>query len=292
MFLGIILGLTSAFIWATTSLAIKAQADRINPLSFNAFRMFVGAIFAFALLPFFGGARAFAQVPPDAAVLLAVSSIIGIAIGDMLYFWSLSQIGAARALPLSGTYPLFTWAIAVPLLGEQITATAMFGTALVLIGVCLLSPGNGTVVRADARTQRIATFAAIAAAVLWAIATTMLKIGMQESPHVIVVNAVRLPVAALGSALVTQWYSGSGAWNGYNRKNLPGLIALALYSTGIGMIVWTLTVEYAGAARAALLNTAAPLIGVPLSVVFLQERVTPQVAIGTLLAMCGVWLIL
>jgi drug/metabolite transporter, DME family len=292
MILGIILGLISAFIWATTSLAIKAQADHINPLSFNAFRMFIGALFTFALVPFFGGVQAFAQVPPDAVIVLALSSIIGIAIGDMLYFWSLSQIGASRALPLSGTYPLFTWAIAVPLLGEPVTVSAMIGTALVLLGVYLLSPGNGTTISADARTQRLATFAAIAAAALWAIATTLLKIGVQESPHVIIVNAVRLPVAAIGGALVARWRVGASTWDGYNRQSLPRLVMLALYSTGIGMIIWTLTVNFAGAARAALLNTAAPLIGVPLSVVFLQERVTLKVTVGTLLAACGVWLIL
>jgi drug/metabolite transporter (DMT)-like permease len=81
-------------------------------------------------------------------------------------------------------------------------------------------------------------------------------------------------------------------WDGYTRASLPKLTLLALYSTGIGMIVWTLTVEYAGAARASLLNTASPLIGVPLSVVFLRERVTRLVALGTLLSVLGVWLIL
>jgi DME family drug/metabolite transporter len=292
MLLGIILGLISAFIWATTSLAIKAQADHINPLSFNAFRMMVAAVFTFAILPFFGGAQAITQVPPNAVIMLAVSSVIGIAIGDILYFWSLSQIGASRALPISGTYPLFTWAIAVPLLSEQITASAVIGTALVLIGVYLLSPGEGTAIHADARTQRLAAFAALGAAALWAVATIMLKIGVQESPHVIVVNAIRLPVAAIASALIARWQGSPSTWSGYNRKNLPRLIALALYSTGIGMIVWTLTVDFAGAARAALLNTTAPLIGVPLAVVFLQERVTSKVALGTLLAVFGVWMIL
>jgi DME family drug/metabolite transporter len=292
MTLGIVFGLTSAFIWATTSLAIKAQADHINPLSFNAFRMFIATIFTFALLPFFGGIPALLQVPSGAALLLSVSSIIGIAIGDALYFWSMTKIGAARALPLSGTYPLFTWAIAVPLLGEQITASALIGTAFVVLGVYLLSPGNGTNVHADARTERWGMLAAIAGAALWAVATTMLKIGIEESPHVIIVNAIRLPVAAIASALVAHWQGGAVTWKSYNRKNLPHLIALAMYSTGIGMIVWTLTVEYAGAARAALLNTAAPLIGVPLSVLFLHERVTPKVAVGTLLAVFGVWLIL
>lgn len=292
MVIGIILGLISAFIWATTSLAIKEQADRINPLSFNAFRMFIATIVTFVLLPFFGGAPAIAQVPSGAIIVLATSSIIGIAIGDALYFWSMTKIGAARALPISGTYPLFTWAIAVPLLGEQITATALIGTAFVVLGVYFLAPGNGTNIHADARTERLGMLAAIVAAALWAIATTMLKIGIQESPHVIVVNAIRLPVAAIASALIAQWSGGWRVWDGYTRKNLPRLLTLAMYSTGIGMIVWTLTVEYAGAARAALLNTAAPLIGVPLSVIFLHERVTPKVVVGTLLAVFGVWLIL
>jgi len=292
MLLGILLGLISAFIWATTSLAIKAQAAQTHPISFNAFRMFVATIFTFALLPFFGGIESIQQVPSGALLLLAVSSIVGIAIGDSLYFWSMTKIGAARALPISGTYPLFTWALAVPLLGEPITLEALFGTVLVVGGVYLLSPGDGANVHADARMERWGVVAALAGAALWALATTMLKIGAQQSPHVIVVNAIRLPVAALASAFVAQLYGGARVWDGYARKDLPRLIALAMYSTGLGMIVWTLTVEYAGAARAALLNTAAPLIGVPLSVIFLHERVTPKVIVGTLLAVFGVWLIL
>lgn len=292
MLLGILLGLLSAFIWATTSLAIKAQADQTNPISFNAFRMFVATIFTFALLPFFGGVSAFASIPPNAVLVLATSSVVGIAVGDSLYFWSMTKIGAARALPISGTYPLFTWALAVPLLNEPITDTDLLGTLLVVIGVYLLAPNDDTRTVIDARVARWGVLSAIAAAALWALATTMLKIGVQQSPHVIVVNAIRLPVAALASALVAQLYGGARVWSGYTRQNLPRLVALAMYSTGLGMIVWTLTVDYAGAARAALLNTAAPLIGVPLSVIFLHERVTRQVVLGTLLAVLGVWLIL
>lgn len=292
MLLGIILGLLSAFIWATTSLAIKAQAAQTNPLSFNAFRMFVATIFTFALLPFFGGLPAITQTPSGAILVLATSSVIGIAVGDGLYFWSMTKIGAARALPISGTYPLFTWAIAVPLLGEPITPEALIGTVLVVAGVYLLSPSNGADVHVDARMERWGMLAAIGGALLWAVATTMLKIGVQQSPGVIVVNAIRLPVAAITSAVVAQGYGGWRVWEGYTRQNLPRLVALAMYSTGIGMIVWTLAVDYAGAARAALLNTAAPLIGVPLSVIFLRERVTRQVVMGTLLAVFGVWLIL
>jgi DME family drug/metabolite transporter len=292
MLLGIFFGLASAFIWATASLAIKAQSDRIDTSSFNAFRMVVGTLFMLALLPFSGGWTALTQVPAAAAILLAVSSIIGVAMGDTLYFWSMTKIGASRALPISGAYPLFTWALAITLLGERITLEAMFGTVLVLAGVYLISPRIGPASRSDARTDRIGIIAALAAAALWAIATTLLKVGLQDGTPVVIVNLIRLPVAAIATALFTQRQFGLRVWRGYNWKTLPMLVLLAVYSTGIGMIVWTLTVDYAGAARASLLNTAAPLIGVPLSAVFLREHVTAKIAAGTLLSVVGIWMIL
>ncbi|HEX7586790.1 MAG TPA: DMT family transporter [Anaerolineae bacterium] len=292
MLLGVLLGLASAFIWATASLAIKAQSDRIDTSSFNAFRMIVGTLFMVALFPFFGGWDALTQVPATAVILLAVSSIIGVAMGDTLYFWSMTKIGASRALPISSTYPLFTWALAVPLLGEKLTIAAMVGTVLVLAGVYLLSPRVGIVSPIDARTDRIGIIAALAAAALWAVATMLLKVGLQDGTPVVIVNLIRLPVAAIATGLFTQHRFGLQVWRGYNLKTLPMLVLLAVYSTGIGMIIWTLTVDYAGAARASLLNTAAPLIGVPLSALFLRERVTRKIAVGTLLSVVGIWMIL
>jgi len=292
MVTGVILGLVSAFVWATTSLIIKAQSDRIDTSSFNAFRMFVAGILAIALLPFFGGVQSILQMPLSATLWLALSSIIGIAMGDTLYFWGLTKIGASRALPISGTYPLFTWALAIPLLGEKITMNALLGTALVVLGVYFLAPRAEPTIHADARTERLAILGTLLAAFLWAIATTMFKVGLQESPDVIVVNAIRIPIAAIGAAIIAYRRKGLAAWHGYNRQALPGLILLAIYSTGIGMILWTLTVDYVGAARAALINTAAPIMGVPLSAIFLKENVTPKVAMGTLLSVVGIWFII
>ena len=292
MYLGILLGLTSAFIWATTSLAVKAQSDRIDTSSFNAFRMIVGTVFMLALFPFFGGWTALTQVPATAVILLAVSSIIGVAAGDTLYFWSMTKIGASRALPISSAYPLFTWALAIPLLGEKLTLEAMIGTALVIAGVYLLSPSVETVSPLNIRADRVGILAALGAAALWAIATMLLKVGLQDGTPVVIVNLIRLPVAAIATVLFTQRKFGVKVWRGYNLKTLPMLALLAVYSTGIGMVVWTLTVDYAGAARAALLNTAAPLIGVPLSAVLLSERVTAKIAVGTLLSVVGIWMIL
>ena len=288
--IGLVLGLTSAFIWATSSLAVKAWSERVDTLALNAFRMTVAALFFLALAPFFGGLGALAQLTTTSQIAIAASVLIGVALGDSLYFWSLTQIGAARAMPISGTYPLFTWALAVPLLGEPISVNALIGTAIVLVSLVLLAPTAQDA--AQTRANRAGVVAALVASVVWAIATVLMKIGMQDKVDVIIFNAFRLPFGAVALLIIARQRLGKEVWRGFDVKSLPALIALALYSTGLGALVWTWSVEYVGAARAALLVMLAPLIGAPLAVLFLRERMTRKIAVGTLMSVVGIWLIL
>lgn len=271
---------------------MKTQSEQVDALSANTFRMVVAAIVFLLLLPFFGGLGALAQISTPARLALTVSFVAGIALGDTLYFWSMTQIGVARAMPLSSIYPLFTWVLAVPILGELITPQAIAGTALVLSGVYLLTPKIEQISQVDARARRIGTIAAIVAAILWAISTTLLKIGMEDNVNVVVLNSFRMPVGAAIMLAMAYRRSGRNVWRGFNRQNLPSMFVMAIYSTGIGMTLWTLAVEYGGAARASLLVTLAPLIGVPLSVLFFKERLTQAIILGTIISVAGIWLIL
>src|SRR5581483_7029337 len=196
MSLGIFFASTAAVIWATSSLMVKAQAAQVDTLSFNAFRVVVGALFFIVLLPFFGGWRLVAQLTPTTMVTLAVSVVLGFCIGDSLYFWSMTKIGASRAMPISGVYPVLTWVLAVPLLGEKITPQALFGTVLVIVALYLLSrekpadadeanemliaPSAGVEPRdVSPRTRYLGISAAVFAAAMWACSTTLLRLGIQ-----------------------------------------------------------------------------------------------------------------
>lgn len=339
MTLGIFSGLTAAFIWATTSLLVKVNAARVDTLSFNAFRVIIGAMFFYVLLPFFGGAQLIAQLPLQTVLVLSVSVVLGFCIGDSIYFWSMTKIGASRTMPISGVYPVFTWLIAVPLLGEKITLPAVLGTILVVIALYLLGrehpadavesneksravtlneDGIGLTVSVNAReliappkqdeprgiskdTRYLAIAAAVFAAFAWACSTTLLRLGFQMQEPVtlyenfqqtVLLGAVRLTAAALVLLPITQLLKGSQVWQIYRGRELPKLVGLAMYSTGIGSLFFVLGVALAGAARAALLNSASPLIGVVFSWIFLREKITRRVWLGTALALVGVWLVL
>jgi len=292
MLTGIFFGLVSASLWATTSLAVKAQSANVDTFSFNAFRMGIGALLFLLLLPFFGGWDALMGLTSTSRAALGISIICGGVIGDSIYFWSMTQIGAARAMPLSGIFPIFTWALAVPILGEQITPWAILGTAFVIGGLVLLAPANAATVNKDPRRNRLGVIAAIVAAMMWALSTTMIKIGLADGTNIVAINSFRLPLGAIVLSLLIARFGDKNIWQGYTRANLPLLIGISLLSVGLGSIFWILSVQYAGAARASLVNAMAPLIGAPLAVIFLRERITWRIALGTCLAVLGVALVI
>ena len=292
MLTGIFFGLISASLWATTSLAVKAQSARVDTFSFNAFRMAIGALLFLVLLPFYGGWDALMSLTTLSRAALGISIICGGVIGDSLYFWSMTQIGAARAMPLSGIFPIFTWVLAVPILGEPITPQAIIGTGFVLGGLFMLAPANAATENKDPQRNRLGVLAAIIAAMMWALSTTLLKIGLADGTNIIAINSFRLPLGAIVLSLLIARFGDKNIWQGYTRASLPLLIGISLLSVGLGSVFWILSDQYAGAARASLVNAMAPLIGAPLAVIFLRERITWKIALGTCLAVLGVGLVI
>ncbi len=71
-------------------------------------------------------------------ILLAISSVIGIVIGDTFYFRSLQILGPRRALMVSTTSPLFATIIGWVVLGESLTAVSMFGILLTFTGITIV----------------------------------------------------------------------------------------------------------------------------------------------------------
>ncbi len=319
MSLGMLFSFGAALIWATTSLMVKANAGRVDTLSFNAFRVVVAGIFFLALAPFFGGVGLIVGMGLPTFLAISASVVLGFCVGDTVYFWSMTKIGASRTMPISGVFPVFTWLLAVPILGEAITIPAVIGTALVIVALFLLAherpaeiaesndmlitpPEDGTPPGGiTLRTRYLAIGAALLAAFMWALATTLLRLAIQFQEATtlyetlqqsVMLGALRMGVATVVLVPMATLARSRKVWNVYRGPKLPGLVALSIYSTGIGSLVFVMGVALAGAARAALVNAASPLIGVAFSWLFLREPMTRRIWVGTGLALAGGWLVL
>jgi drug/metabolite transporter, DME family len=285
--LGQLFGLLAALAWGGTGLLVRAHGAHMHAVVINALRCGIsGAVFLLAW-PFFSNH----QAPPLAGWLfLSTSLVLGLGLGDSLYFEALKRIGVARAMPISMGYPVLASIGGVMLLHETLGPLGTLGIALTLGGVYFVAqPARGGTVAAHARAYWVGVAMAEAAAVSWSCSTLALGPAL-ELVDVPTASAVRTPLA---SALL--WAAAGRAGILPDRELLRGRALAAIVVTGIMSVAATgfflQSVALAGPGRAAVLSATSPLFAVPFSVLFLGERGNWRVAAGTLCSVVGVVLL-
>ncbi|MBN1934078.1 MAG: DMT family transporter [Anaerolineae bacterium] len=284
--------LACAFLWATSSALIKSQAHKMSVISLNALRAIPAVAIYWAMVALSGKGALIGALTTRAWVLLLLSALLGLVVGDVLYFQSMKLIGLARAMPLSTIYPFFTLLLSLLFLDEGLDWTTAVGAVLIVGGAYLLAFSKNKVGRdagqVSPRVNAAGVSLALGAALLWSASTVMLRVGL-EGVDTTLANALRLslmllvllPVAIRQKAFKRAGEGGIHTW---------GAILLAgIAGTGLGTFTFMRAIQYAGAARTSVLTAATPLFGVPLALL-LGEKPSLRTLFGTVLTVAGVWL--
>ena len=136
---GDLLMLVAAFCWALYTVLGGRVTRTLSPLAATT----ASVVLAFPLLAIIGGyelaTREHGELAPAVlAGLLYVGLVAGVA-AFLSWNAGIGRLGAARGTIFLNLIPLFTAAIAVPVLGERLVAAQMLGGFLVLLGVSLVS---------------------------------------------------------------------------------------------------------------------------------------------------------
>ena len=285
--LGALCALASALTWAATGLLVRTVSPPLSSVTVSAVRALLGggALLVWVLLT--GGIWHFA-IGRTNFLLLVVSIVLAIALGDVMFFESARFLGLARAMTVTMIYPLMSAGFAAMFLGEPLTPRVGGGSVVTLAGLALIvraRPGE----RAREERLGVGLAAALTAAVAWAVSLLVLKPAM-GSLDPVTAQAVRLPLAAL-VLFATPWgWAAPRQMLEADRATLWRVALLGLITAGSSVLFVT-GVKWADVAVAAVLSSTAPLFALPLGLIFLGERVTPRALLGTALAIGGVVLI-
>ncbi|MEL7239866.1 MAG: DMT family transporter, partial [Planctomycetota bacterium] len=135
--LGLAIAATAAALWAVSSMIWGLAGATFKPVVLNCLKGLAACVlFAITLLvmgepvvqPIF-------DVPGWQLLLLGLSGIVGIAIGDTFYFGSLNRIGPRQASLLSLLAAPMVAVLGWWLLEETLSPTALTGITLTVIGV-------------------------------------------------------------------------------------------------------------------------------------------------------------
>jgi DME family drug/metabolite transporter len=294
--MGELAGVGAAIIWATTNIVLRGQSVRLGAVTVNAWRTVFAAICFVIIFLLTRPLSTFGQLPLQGVAALLTGVIFGMVIGDVLQFTAMTRIGVARAMPISSCFPLFTIAIAAVLLGERITGRTIIGAVLVIAGVVLVAlPSRVSTVNVTegstppASLYWIGVAMALGAAICWSCSTTLSRIALRDI-DVITANTIRMPFSAAVSLLLNLRGGGMPVRK-FGRRSMVILILCGIIGTAGGGFLYLTAIELAGAAKTAVLSSAAPIFGLIGSVIFLHERPSRRGIIGTLISFAGIVLV-
>ncbi|MBI3826898.1 MAG: DMT family transporter [Candidatus Rokubacteria bacterium] len=283
--LGALCALGSALLWGVTSLLVRTLTHTINAVTVNAVRSVLAGALLLAWVLATHGLGALTAMSAWTFMLLSVSIVLALAVGDSMFFESTRALGLGRAMTISTTYPLISAVLAVTFLGEVVTAPVVVGSVITLGGLALIVGGRAD----DAQIQPGRFWPGVAqasvASIAWAVSVVFMKAPLAELDAT-VAQAVRLPLAGL-LLLATPWARGAARHLAAGGRGAVGRMAALVVLTAVSSVMFVASVKYAGITLATVLSSTAPMFAIPLGFVFLGERLPAVALVGAAITVAG-----
>lgn len=298
-------------------------------LSIVAVRAVWALLFFFVMMFALGATGDFREMSAGEALAIMGTGFIGSTLGETVYTATVVVMGMTRAFTsVTGLYILFTYIGSVIFLDETVGWQVALGSVLVIGGVYLVAifgrprqaaerreaaviAGGSAAVGPDSAAPQTEPPAAVPAlpfakrlrpglrtsvvlvlltAVFWAISAVWLR-DASEGFQATTVGIVRLPVVLplFAFALLRRDTS-------LRRNTIPlrGHMALALsgiVGTGMTLLLFIYALQQIGPGQTSVVFSTSPLWALPMGYLFLRERITWWVVVGTAVAVAGIILI-
>jgi len=295
--IGELAALGAAICWAVAPILYKRALFKMKPISANIVRCASNAAVLVLILLVFGKADALASLPLEVILAIVASGLVGLGVGDTLYMIGLNSVGVARAVPLASTYPLFSLIWATFLLGQPVTATAVLGAFVILLGIWLLSRDKGeNAAEIKGKTALIGVIASMATAVAWSISITLMDFAVtMPSMNTLDANyavvTARIAVIALFMLALSPVIDKNHGFLKVKRRTLIELCVGGLVANAVGWLLMNYSFLNILEAQAVPISSTTPLFSALAGFILFHEKMTVNSTIGAIIIVAGVSLI-
>ena len=136
--LGVFLALSACLLWGLGTVMLKPAITHMTSVQANSIRLPLAALVLFLARSWTGPVVRIRDIDRRALFIVAVSGIIGMGIGSMLYVMAIARIGPAKMATLGSVSPVFGLVMAVIFLKEKVTLRLVMGVGLCVVGVWLV----------------------------------------------------------------------------------------------------------------------------------------------------------
>lgn len=285
--IGAVAALGSAASWALGSVLFRQLGDHLPPVALT----FAKGITSVVLLGIAVTAIGFESIGGNAWLLLILSGLLGIALGDTLFFLALNNLGAHAVVILFTLGQVLTVMLAVFWLGEQPEPLDWAGIGLVLVGVTAVMWTR--IGGEEGRTGLVGILYGLLSVIAMAVSIIIAKEALATTGSV-QATFIRMVAGTVGIFLFGQ--ATGQIVSGLNALRQPRFFGFFLLSVVVvtfgGFWLSLVAIAHLDVSIANTLNATEPLFVLPLAAFLLKEKITPPVVIGSLATVGGIVLIL
>ena len=294
-FAGAAAALSGAILWAFSAILFEDISLKISAARINLYKGLIAVVLLTATSLVLG--ETIPAVTNREMIVLVISGVIGIALGDTAYFQAVQKIGARRALTLFTLAPPMAALIALVFLGERLDLMTWLGILLTAGGVMWVVTEN---TQGDEKVQ-IREGDLVPGILFGAFAALCQASGVVMTRSVLTNTAlttlqstiVRL-APALVALLIIIRLSGNKTEKLSAIKENKRLLRLVFVSSFIGAYIclWLqqIAIENAPAGIAQTLLSTSPVFILPM-MALRGEKVSPRAIAGAIVAIFGITLV-
>ena len=282
--LGDFYAILTALCWSCGVIFFEIAGRVLNSLQISLLKNIVGVLGFISFIILQGDP--FPDFIGQEYLILIISGIIGVAIGDIFFLASLRRIGSSLSAIVSTGYTISIFILAFLMFGEVISFISYIGGVLVILGVVI-----GTIDRDLERTPKEILYGVsfgLLANLCTAYSVLLLRPIMDVHP-VVPIALVRFSIGMIISAFGILYLNGKLALRetilkGFSNYNL---LAGAFFGTFLSVIFWLAGFKYTLAGRAAIYNQLSTIFIILLASVFLNQHMTKRKWVAVSLALMG-----
>jgi drug/metabolite transporter (DMT)-like permease len=272
--------LLAIFIWAGNTVITKMSAGAIFPAEIGFYRwLLAGLLFTpFMLKPVIAH---WSAIAPNLGKVF-ILGVLGMAIYQSLAYFAASMTTATNMGIILSLMPLMSLAMAIACLGQRLTAGALAGAVLSLIGV-LVVVSSGSLAVLMEHGVNLGDGLMLIATLAYALYSTLLKKWQLRLPplvllylQVLVAVVVLFPLFAASPKI------------GPTPQNIPLVLYACLLASMVAPLAWMQAVVRLGPSRTVMFFNLLPLITALIAAVVLREQLAMYHLVGGALTLGGV----
>ena len=291
-YIGEVYALVTACLWSGSSIAFSAATRRIGSIQVNTSRLIMAAVYLTLLVLI---ARFDLSLSAKQILYLGTSGFIGFTLGDTFLFRAFQLIGARITMLIMSLAPAVAALLARIFLGEELSASGVFGIILTLTGIGIVVLGrsgdgeNHTLIH---HVSRGGLILAVLAACGQGGGLIFAKMAFQEgSINGFVATLVRVLASLLillPASLLSGRYKKPVQVLRNDPKALLYTVLGSIFGPFLGVTGSLMAIQYTKVGIAATLMATTPIVMLPLVHFIQKEHLNWRAIAGAFIATLGV----